>query len=516
MAPLAKRETTIRYTFGVLLLLGLLSGCATSLPSHDLPPSYTLEVREDNAIAQYVRSRQPTASSSGFVLLQSGADALAARLQLIEGAQQSLDLQYYIYNQDRTGALVAERLLQAADRGVRVRLLLDDLGNQLDGDRLAALDRHANIEVRLFNPLTLRQRWLRNLSKVSEFGRINHRMHNKLMVADGQMFITGGRNIGDEYYALSDVNFRDLDILGIGAVVPQVSTSFDEYWNSRKSLPVSMLERRVGRTRLQAMRARLARVTSSFDEAAYRQRIERSSFRRFLRTESIYWQWGLAEWIYDPPAKADPFDELNAVPLVGRNLVRHASDADGELLAITAYFIPGEAGQDFLLRLVENGVSVKVLTNSLATTDVIAVHSGYAPYREALVAGGVRIWELKPPSDRRRDGQPFFNESTASLHAKAFVFDRKRVFVGSINLDPRSISLNTESGVLVYQKELAEQTAALFDLWASDDTAYQLVLRDGSLRWLGDGQVWDREPRAGAWRRLGAWFFRILPIESQL
>lgn len=472
--------------------------------------------RQDSAIAEYVRGRQPDMAASGFVLLQSGADALAARLQLIEAAQQSLDLQYYIYNQDRTGALVAERLLNAADRGVRVRLLLDDLGNQMEGERLSALDRHPNIEVRLFNPLTLRQRWLRNLSKVSEFGRINHRMHNKLMVADGQIFITGGRNIGDEYYALSEVNFRDLDVLGIGAVLTQVTSSFDEYWNSHKSLPVSMLERRVGRTRFQAMRARLARATSSFDDEAYRQRIEHSMFRRFLHTESIHWHWGLADWVYDPPEKADPFDQLNTVPLVGRSLARHASEAGGELLAITAYFIPGEEGQDFLLRLVDNGVSVKVLTNSLATTDVIAVHSGYAPYRESLLAGGVRIWELKPTSERRRDGQPFFNESTASLHAKAFVFDRKRVFIGSINLDPRSISLNTESGVLVYHPELAGQTAELFDLWTRDETAYELRLDDDSLRWKDGERDWKREPRAGPWRRLGAWFFRILPIESQL
>ena len=500
----------------MVLLLCLLSGCATSLPEHNLPPSYTLPARPDGKIAAYVGARQPEPHASGFVLLQAGPDALAARLQLIEGAEQSLDLQYYIYNQDRTGALVAQRLLRAADRGVRVRLLLDDLGNQLDGSRLSALDRHQNIEVRLFNPLTLRQRWLRNVSKISEFGRINHRMHNKLMVADGQVFITGGRNIGDEYYALSEMNFRDLDIMGIGAVSAQVARSFDEYWNSRKALPIGMLERRVGQTRLQALRARLVRTTSSFEEEEYQTRIQVSAFRRFLDTEAVRWHWGLADWVYDPPAKADPFDRLNTVPLVGRSLARHASETDGELLAITAYFIPGKDGQDFLLRLADNGVAVNVLTNSLATTDVVAVHSGYAPYREGLLAGGVRIWELKPPSERRRDAQPFFNESTASLHAKAFVFDRERVFVGSINLDPRSISLNTESGVLVYDADLAQQAAELFELWSTDDIAYELILREGSLSWK-DGELhWTREPRAGPWRRLGAWFFRWLPIEGQL
>lgn len=241
-----------------------------------------------------------------------------------------------------------------------------------------------------------------------------------------------------------------------------------------------------------------------------------SAFRHFLDTEAVRWHWGLADWIYDPPAKADPFDRLNTVPLVGRSLVRHASEADGELLAITAYFIPGDEGQDFLLRLAENGVDVKVLTNSLATTDVVAVHSSYAPYREGLLAGGVRIWELKPPRGPRRDVQPFFNESTASLHAKAFVFDRERVFIGSINLDPRSISLNTESGVLVYDDKLAQQTAELFELWTGENTAYELELRDGSLHWQDGQRTWRREPRAGTWRRLGAWLFRWLPIESQL
>lgn len=500
----------------LLLLCCLTAGCATSLPEHTQPPSYSLPARPDSVLSRYVSERQPDPTLSGFALLQSGADALAARLQLIDAAQQSVDLQYYIYKQDRTGALVAERLIAAADRGVRVRLLLDDLGNQLDGERIAALDRHPLIQVRLFNPLTLRQRWLRNVSKVSEFGRINHRMHNKLMIADGRLFITGGRNIGDEYYALSELNFRDLDVLGIGEVSADVARSFDAFWNSHKALPVQILEGRVGQTRLQALRRRLSRVASSFDETAYLARIEASPFRQFVAGDPLTWHWGVAEWIFDPPEKADPFDALNEIPLVGRSLARHASQTGGELLAISAYFIPGEEGTEFLLQLAENDVAVNVLTNSLATTDVLAVHSSYAPYRSRLLAGGVRIWELKAPQPGRSDGQVLFNESTASLHAKAFVFDRERVFIGSINLDPRSVSLNTEAGVLVYQHGLAAETAQLFERWTKADLAYELKLDEGNLVWHGDGQVWTREPRASTWRRLGAWLLDWLPIESQL
>lgn len=504
---------------GVLCLLVTLAGCAISLPQQNLPPSYALPANPDSQIARYITAHRPLEASelSGFTLVYSGTDALAARLTMIDQAESSLDLQYYIYNGDATGGLIAERLLSAADRGVRVRLLLDDIGSGMRDFDVATLNYHPNISIRMFNPVSLRGDFLKYVAKVGEFGRINHRMHNKLMLVDSQMFITGGRNIGDEYFSLSTTDFQDIDIIGMGAVTSQVMRGFDDYWNANESVPVEKIMGVPGEQASKRLRKQLQKIRHRHHGGIYLQAVAQSPFAKAWLSDRIDWHWGEAQWLTDPPTKADPAHATNQVPILARKLARHARETEHELLLMSAYFIPGIGGEVFLLDLVEHGVEVKVLTNSLATTDVLAVHSSYANYRKPLLEGGVQLWELRAKAAQRERASYFLGESLASLHAKAFVFDRQKVFVGSVNLDPRSIVLNTEAGVLVYQPELAKELAALFTRWTAADYAFALKLNDqGQVHWQAGSETWNTEPRASRLRRTAAWLFGWLPIEDQL
>lgn len=500
-------------------MLALVAGCATSLPERSLPRSVAVAPDRDSEISRYVRAHQPANSEmlSGFTLVQTGTDALAARLAMINRAERSLDLQYYIYRGDVTGGLIAERLLAAADRGVRVRLLLDDVGSGLRDFDVATLNYHPNIQVRLFNPLTLRGRVSRYFSKVGEFGRINYRMHNKLMIVDSQMFITGGRNIGDEYFSLSVMDFQDIDVIGMGFITREVARSFDDYWNANEAVPVDSMIRRPGAQAEQRLRDKLRAHRARHDGSAYLNAVESSPFSRALHDDRIVWHWGEAQWLSDPPTKADPGHDTNQEPILARKLMRHVRSSQEELLLMSAYFIPGSRGEVFLIDMVEHGVDVQVLTNSLATTDVLAVHSAYVSYRKPLLKGGVRLWELRPQAGERPHASAFLGESQASLHAKAFVFDRSKLFVGSVNLDPRSIMLNTEAGVLVHQPGLAQELVRLFRHWTTADFAYELRLNDlEQLRWEAGDEVLSSEPGASRFRRSAAWFLGWLPIEGQL
>ena len=499
-------------------MLVMLAGCASSLPQQDKPPSFAFRPAGDSQVAEYVRDHQPPDGEelSGFTLVQTGTDALAARLAMIDQAQRSLDLQYYIYRGDVTGGLLAERLLEAADRGVRVRLLLDDIGSGLRDFDVATLDHHPNIQIKLFNPLTLRGRFSRYLSKLGEFGRINYRMHNKLMIVDSQMFITGGRNIGDEYFSLSVMDFQDIDILGMGRITREVARSFDDYWNANESVPVASMIRKPGPRAQTRLRQQLEAHRARHDGRPYLQAVRESPFTQALLDDRVVWHWGKAEWLTDPPTKADPGHATNQEPILARKLMQHVRSSEKELLLMSAYFIPGSRGEVFLIDMVEHGVDVRVLTNSLATTDVLAVHSAYASYRKPLLEGGVRLWELRPQAEQP-DAHAILGESQASLHAKAFVFDRDKLFIGSVNLDPRSIVLNTEAGVLVQQPELADELVRLFSHWTTESFAYELTLdENGQLRWQAGEETLHSEPHASRLRRSAAWFLGWLPIEGQL
>jgi cardiolipin synthase C len=510
-----------------------LTACA-SLPV-DIPreESHTLKNTADTRLGRALGPLQGAHPGlSGAYPLSRGQDAFLARLALVEAAERSLDVQYYIWRNDSTGRVLVDHLLRAAERGVRVRLLIDDLGTAPNDAHLSLIDAHPNIEVRLFNPITSRS--ARMLGTLVDFGRVNRRMHNKSFTADGQATIVGGRNIGDEYFeAAPDLDFADMDVLAIGPVVNQVSNSFDLYWNSPAAIPIAALAPgRISEKEVTRARAALAEYGESQRAGAYAEALRNGDLARELRTGALNFFWGKAEALYDDPAKITQSPQDQSTHLLPQ-LAKITDATQSEMLIVSPYFVPGDAGVAYFKRMRERGVRVMVLTNSLAATDVSAVHAGYSRYRRALLESGVELYEIKatarrPGEKKTRSGSGpgLGGSSRASLHAKVFVFDRKVLFVGSLNLDPRSTALNTEIGLVFETPDLAAQGAAQL-LAAVSGNSYRLVLAPGAsgtttrkIEWVeqdnGREVRHDSEPQAGVWRRLGVWFMSWLPIESQL
>jgi len=464
------------------------------------------------------RDVEANGGRSAFRLLPTGLDAFVARAVLIDIAERTLDLQYYIFNRDQTGSLITQRLIAAADRGVRVRVLLDDWGTLDKKDEsVADLDAHPNIEVRLFNPYTHRSGVRRLAELLISFSRVNRRMHNKLFVADGIATILGGRNIGDEYFSFGELDFQDLDVLAVGPVASQSTGSFETYWNSRFAIPIARLgtfapDPETFPGKRQALNDRC----NLLQDSTYARALAESSLAQELRADALQMHWADARVIADPPDKLSKPAGTRSDAYLGDQLSPHASAARSNLLVVSPYFVPGKEGVEFLGRRERDGVTVAVLTNSLAATDVWLVHAGYMKYRRPLLREGVRLFELRPEAagaKRARATKAFPGASRASLHGKTFVFDRTSVFIGSLNLDPRSLEQNTEVGVLIDGPELAREVAALFDRWSSPELAYEVRPGvNGGLEWTPGG--FSDEPAAGFWRRLAVRFFSHLPIDS--
>jgi putative cardiolipin synthase len=511
---------------GLSIAALLLGGCASLPADIKRTESHALQGTETTRLGQMARPMlQAHPGQSGFLPLRSGVDALLARMVLAEVAERSLDVQYYIWHDDLTGRFFADALLRAADRGVRVRVLLDDVGARADDEILLSLSAHPNIEIRLFNPVASRN--FRNLGMLADFSRVNRRMHNKSFIADNQRAILGGRNIGDEYFeAQSEVAFGDLDVLTVGAAVNDVSVSFDRYWNSPAAIPVAALLGRSGEIKdLDALRAGLAAFVESQRDSPYVTRA-RSQLAEMMAAGSDGLFWGKAVLLYDDPAKISRAPEDTEGHLVPQ-FAGLGSQIHNQLLIVSPYFVPGDQGVAWLGGLVQRGVGVTVLTNSLAATDVGAVHAGYQHYREDLLKAGVRLYEVKPDAIEYartgRDGGGI-SGSRASLHAKTFVFDRRAVFIGSLNLDPRSIQLNTEIGLVCESAPLAEDLAGRLEQ-NLDQIAWRLervvdASGNAHIVWIETGadgtRLLTEEPGVSSWRKFSVWFLGLLPIESQL
>jgi putative cardiolipin synthase len=425
---------------------------------------------------------------------------------LARAAERSLDVQYYIWHADTSGGLLAHELWQAAERGVRVRLLLDDNNTRGADEAIAALDAHPNIEVRLFNPYANRGFRLGELA--TDFARVNRRMHNKSFTADNQAAIVGGRNVGDEYFgAESAVAFADLDVLAVGAVVPEVSAAFDAYWNSESAYPATSLISAPPR------RTPAEKIEERPDAARYRQAVRATPLVQRLLSGSLPLEWAHARLVQDDPAKVlQPPErtELHLLPRLEAAMGKPLKEVD----LVSPYFVPTKDGSAALCTLAERGVRVRVLTNSLAATDVAPVHAGYAKYREPLLRAGVRLYELKPSLEKKeaKGKDRAAGGSDASLHAKTFALDRDRIFVGSFNFDPRSARLNTEMGIVVESPALAARLSQALDRDISN-IAYEVRLSDGGLEWIEGDARYTSEPGAGVLRRLWIDFLSILPIE---
>jgi putative cardiolipin synthase len=503
-----------------LVALGALQGCAPLPSLDDRVPSVTIRDSADTRLGRaIVPLVEAHADRSGVVPLLSGRDAFAARMRLADAAERSLDVQYYIWHKDLSGTLLLEALRRAADRGVRVRLLLDDNNTSGLDETLAALDAHANIEVRLFNPFGTRN-W-RPLGYVFDFARLNRRMHNKSFTADNQATVIGGRNVGDEYFgAGEDFLFVDLDVLAIGPVVDDVSADFDRYWASGSSYPAKDVLPPVGTESTSVVAAAADAAEQSPAAVQYMNALTESPFVRSLLARTLEFEWAAVHMVSDDPAKG-----LGAVSdddLLWTRLKRVMKKPERELKLVSAYFVPGAEGVDFFTTMAARGVKVQVLTNSLEATDVVAVHAGYARRRKALLEAGVILFELKRLASNRpvsaRDApRGGVGSSGSSLHAKTFAIDESRIFIGSFNFDPRSARLNTELGFVIDSPALSRSIADSFARHLPD-RAYEVRLApDGTLRWVelrgGTEVVHDQEPGAGFWKRLGVSLLSKLPIE---
>src|SRR5688572_9210729 len=490
------------------------------------PPSYALKNTEGTSLAATVRPRlSGHAGQSGLHALADPHDAFAARLALADAAQRGLDVQYYIWNKDMTGRVLLERLFRAADRGVRVRLLLDDVGTRPSDEVLLAIDSHPNIEVRMFNPVALRS--LRTLGLVTDFTRVNKRMHDKSLTADGQVSIVGGRNIGDEYYgAHAAANFADLDVAVIGPAVKQVSDQFDLYWNHRAAVPITALSRQKT-TPEQFTEKRAAMLAQSHVErrSDYAGSVRDSEFARQIRSHRMTFDWGHATIVSDHPDKV-----LSSSADTDTHLAPHLREVVNrtkrEVFLVSPYFVPGKNGVALLAAARARGPRIVVITNSLASTDGVPVHSGYQRYRKSLLRAGVELYEMKPTAatGQRSSGgltgsKGSGGSSGASLHAKAFAFDRRIGFIGSYNLDPRSSRLNTEMGVLFDCPALAKRLPIETERNLARN-AYRVKLEDNRLVWItreGDKEVrYSSEPGVGWWKKAKVKILSWLPIESLL
>ncbi len=512
-----RSTATLAALLAALLALSVTSQAADRVDSADRALSFALQDTATTPIGQAIGALiDEHPGQAGVVALADGREAFAARMLLTEAATRSLDIQTYIWRGDSTGTLMFEQIRRAAERGVRVRLLIDDNGTSGLDPLLAMLDTHPNIEIRLFNPFKHRNsRWLGYLFA---FNRLNRRMHNKSFTADGQSTIVGGRNIGDEYFSAGqDTSFADLDVLAVGSVVHEVSASFDRFWNSESAVGVSTVLAKTKPITLRAFSENAQAIANSAASAKYISALARLPLIQDLLAGRVAFEWTGVQLIADGPEKIlqrhdrpDPSWVPDLVAMLGRP----AQQID----IVSPYFVPGRRGTEEFAALAKRGVRVRVLTNSLAATDVVAVHAGYAKRRKPLLRAGVHIYELKPTGEIT-----FFRRarvtgsSRASLHAKTVAVDRQRIVVGSFNIDPRSSVLNTEMGLVIDSPAMAEQLSVALDQIAPT-FAYEVTLSErGQLRWIDSTQrTFDHEPEASAALRSLVFLLRCLPIDQLL
>ncbi|HTS21339.1 MAG TPA: phospholipase D family protein [Casimicrobiaceae bacterium] len=466
----------------------------------DTPYSAALPPSSESPLTRIARDSIPSPELSGFRLMPIGVYALDARVLLADRARYSIDAQYYQFNNDATGRLLMRHLRDAALRGVRIRLLVDDLYTTGGDPLFVGLAAFPNVEVRLFNPFCCGRASLlgKYTTSLAEFGRLNHRMHNKLFIADGAMAVAGGRNIGDEYFMRSMTdNFVDMDAFIIGAVVPQLASIFDAYWNSPQVYPVETiihadLDREALRRdfdqRVDEGEQMMALSLPPVDILGY------GPIREDLDAGRVGLIWGRATAYADSPAKVTATSDAMARSMsVSMSVMDLVMKAQSEVILSSPYFIPGPKGVQEFADLEKRGVHVTILTNSLASNDEPLVHTGYARYRTELLKSGVDLYELSPTRIHRAKRLMFPGMSLGRLHAKTAVIDRSTVFIGSMNLDPRSASKNTELGIIVEAPQLAKEVARVIHI-SKLQSAYRVrVGPDGqSLQWLAmedDGDV---------------------------
>ncbi len=518
-------------TVTLLLLAALLASCASLPPGFDVPRTRSFALAHPEATRIGRRLAEPVRAhndDSGFRLLPVGLDGFLTRVQMVNAAERTLDIQYYIFQADDTGQLLLRAILDAADRGVRVRLLLDDSDSSERRKDIIALDAHPNIEVRLFNPFAYRGNvpFFRALEFLANASRLDYRMHNKLFVADNAIALVGGRNIGDEYFQVSPkFEFGDYDVFVAGPLVSDLSASFDDFWNSKMTVPSAALNGAATSRDLEDYRTALDMHWQSMKDSGFVQRAASGEPLASLLSGRAPLVWARGKVLYDSPDKARVENGEEHGYLIAKQLLNVVKSVQSEVLIVPPYFVPGEKGLARLRELRSRNVRIRVLTNSLESTDVVAAHAGYSHYRPELLKEGIELYEMRAELANPRGSGTSMHLASAgryALHAKVLVFDQRRLFIGSMNVDRRSLRLNTEIGLLIDSPELAAQVAARFEAIAQPANSYVVQLRrDGpGLIWHTeeDGRLVDHEtePARTAKQRLQLTFFSLLRLDDEL
>jgi len=524
-----------------ILISVLLSACSTVPADYNVTPTYAYtdaETRKTTLAAEAQKVLGDRADESAMYLVAEGTEAFLTRMALLKLAERSVDVQYFIWKSDLIGKLLFNGLLEAADRGVRVRILLDDL--TLDSatvDNLYALDQHKNIEIRIYNPVSTTGH--RVMGAILNPARANRRMHNKSFTVDSQYTIVGGRNIETNYFSANErSNYADLDIISTGPVVKDVNKQFDIYWNSRLAVPVNVFEHnQTKEDELAAAREELIEFAKSKEDSVYALDLKNSEmFQRILNgikginRDSLY--RGKATVVYDDPDKTLGKSANETVYMT--TLMRpHIEIIEQSLELISPYFVPGVEGTQYMADMVKRGINVRVITNSLSSTDGVMAQSGYARSRIALLKAGVELYELKAKAKSKASRSLRRSaEAKSALHAKTYIFDRKEVYIGSFNFDPRSAKINTELGIVCAIPEMAEFIAeTMFDEKLAE-TTYRVELvvetedvdgvevQEENVVWIetenGKEIRHNTQPETSGWRRFNEGIYSILPIESQL
>jgi len=505
-----------RLVFAAALLT--LASCA-SVPfdypktaSTALPPSSDTRLGETDAIWE-----QTHGALSGVIGLPDGIDALGARLRMMELAESTIDAQYFIVKKDRAGALFTGKMLLAADRGVRVRLLVDDIFSPGVDQAFSLLNSHPNIQVRLFNPLSRQS--FKYWSYLVDFKRVNRRMHNKSFTVDNALTIVGGRNIGEEYFELNkSVEFDDYEVLALGPVVDEVSAGFDIFWNSDLSVPMEAFRIKVNPQDLDEWREYIDTQRAMGEQGIYSQAIN-SSLLRDIKEGKRTPLPAMVTMVTDTPEKLENTIGDVELATIARETGRRFRAAKSEIIIFTPYFIPQESGTELLEKLLARDIRVVIVTNSLASTNHVAVYSGYRRYRKQLLRAGAEIWEIRA---EREGGENAWghNPELVTLHSKASIIDRETIFVGSLNFDPRSLLINSEMGIFI-ESDYAGSGLATAIFNNLNRVAYKVDLDErGKLRWTyqygEQREILKKSPQASWGRRFMARFYGLLPIENQL
>lgn len=496
----------------VFLCLALLSAACSQLRPVDLPPEYT-PAPTDAALWTTLSEERP---GDWFALLNDGPTALDWRLRAIDSATESIDLQTFLWTFDTVGAMVLDHLVAAAERGVEIKLLVDDTFLLGEDGMLLELADHPNIEYRVYNPYKRRadEFATRQALNLAEFHRLDHRMHNKAMIVDNRIAIVGGRNLADEYFGLHAVaNFRDLEVIAGGPIVLDVSEEFDNYWNDRWSVPIGSLSH-VSHTAADLEAARAVR------EANVHVHVEQSgaerlgAWRQFV-TGAVD---GKATLFADKPPEENPADASEPPVQVANALMDMLDAASEEILIVSAYLIPTPELEGAVERAVKRGVRIRMLTNSIRSNNHLTAHSAYRNHISTLLGNGAELHEVRiDATDRHIYMLSPIEEKQLALHAKALVIDSDKVFIGSANLDPRSLRINTEMGLLIESEALNAEVRKAVTPDFSQTNAWQLQLDEqGKVVWVAHDVTLTEQPAASMLQRIEDWFFSVLPLEDEL